>query len=373
MIETPPPRTPPPQTPPPARGLLAGAVVFVATLILLFGLSGLVGTRTGGGVASASSIATALRSIPSSAIGSLPAGSGALSSAAVSPSASAAGGSPAPALSPSVRLSASPSGDPVLVGAGDIADCGLPDDSATAALIKGIPGTVFTAGDDAYPDGTAAQFTDCYGPTWGRFLDRTRPAAGNHDWVTKGLAGYLGYFGSAGAPDGKSWYSYDLGTWHVIVLDSDCSFVGGCGADSVQGRWLASDLAASKAQCTLAIWHHPRFSSGVHGNDTDVAPFWRALYAAGADLVINGHDHDYERFGLQDPNGRSDGARGIREFVVGTGGAALRVFPTTQPNSQLRAAVSHGVIQLVLHADSYDWRFIPTTGNLTDSGSGPCH
>ncbi len=170
---------------------------------------------------------------------------------------------------------ASSSAEPVLVGAGDIADCALDDDSATADLVATIPGTVFTAGDNAYPNGTADQFRDCYGPTWGRFLDRTRPAAGNHDWETKDLAGYVGYFGTAAEPKGVSWYSYDLGTWHVVVLDSDCSSVGGCGADSVQGRWLTADLAASTARCTLAIWHHPRFSSGEHGNDTDVAPFWQ--------------------------------------------------------------------------------------------------
>ena len=159
----------------------------------------------------------------------------------------------------------------------------------------------------------------------------------------------------------------------MIVLDSDCSSVGGCGRTSAQGRWLTADLAASKARCTFAIWHHPRFSSGEHGNDTDVAPFWRALYAAGADVVINGHDHDYERFAPQDPNAPTDRARGIREFVVGTGGAALRTFPTTAANSELRASVSHGVIRLVLHPTSYDWSFIPTTGDVTDAGSGPCH
>ena len=263
---------------------------------------------------------------------------------------------------PPAAPTASSSADPVLVGAGDIADCALDDDSATADLVAGIPGTVFTAGDNAYPNGTADQFRDCYGPTWGRFLDRTRPAAGNHDWETKDLAGYVGYFGTAAEPKGVSWYSYDLGTWHVVVLDSDCSSVGGCGADSVQGRWLAADLASSTARCTLAIWHHPRFSSGEHGNDTDVAPFWRALYDAGADVVINGHDHDYERFAPQDPNAHEDRVRGIREFVVGTGGAALRTFPTTAANSELRAAVAHGVIRLVLHPSSYEWSFIPTTG-----------
>jgi hypothetical protein len=319
-------------------------VGFAATLILLFGLASVL-RPSGGGTATASSSA---RSSPT-------------------PTAS---GQAVRSAAPSVG---SPSGDPVLVGAGDIADCSLDDDSATAALIDGIPGTVFTAGDNAYGDGTAAQFTDCYGPTWGRFLDRTRPAAGNHDWNTRDLAGYLGYFGAAAVPNGSSWYSYDLGTWHVVVLDSDCSSVGGCAPDSVQGKWLTADLAGSTARCTLAIWHHPRFSSGEHGNDTEVAPFWQTLYDAGADVVINGHDHDYERFAPQDPAAQLDRDRGLREFVVGTGGAALRAFPTTAANSELRAAVAHGVIRLVLHPTSYEWRFISTTGAFSDTGSGSCH
>jgi len=320
---------------------------FVATLILLFGLVSLV------------------RPSPVGNATPTPGSGGA--------AASGAGASGAPSVpGPSVP-GPSASGDPVLVGAGDIADCDLDDDSATAALVEAIPGTVFTAGDNAYPDGTAEQFKDCYGPTWGRFLDRTRPAPGNHDQNTQDLAGYLGYFGAAAAPDGKTWYSYDLGTWHVIVVDSSCDGVGGCGPGSEQGRWLATDLAASTARCTVAIWHHPRFSSGEHGDDPSVAPMWQALYTAGADLVINGHDHDYERFAAQDPDGRADGSRGIREFVVGTGGAALRPFSTIAANSELRAAVTHGVLRLVLHPTSYDWTFVPTIGEFGDSGSGPCH
>ena len=269
--------------------------------------------------------------------------------------------------------SADPSADPVLVGAGDIADCGLDDDAATASLLDGIDGTVFTAGDNAYPDGTSEQFRTCYGSTWGRQLARTRPAPGNHDWDTRDLAGYLGYFGAAAAPAGKSWYSYDLGAWHVIVLDSDCTSVGGCGPATDQGRWLATDLAASTAGCTLAIWHHPRFSSGEHGNDPSVAPFWTALYDAGADVVVNGHDHDYERFAAQDPDGRPDAARGLREFVVGTGGAALRSFPNPAANSERRNNTDHGVIRFVLHPTSYDWTFLPTSGGSADSGNAACH
>ena len=336
------------------RNVMVGAVAFAATLTLLFGFATLVWQSGGGRPASIASTPSLRPATPAPSPLSSP-----------SPSATASeAGSPSATASP----------DPVLVGAGDIADCGLDDDSATAKLIESIPGAaVFTAGDNAYENGSADDFRKCYDPTWGAFLDRTRPAAGNHDWQTKEAAGYLGYFGTVAAPDGKTWYSYDLGTWHIVVLDSDCGSVGGCGADSAQGRWLSADLAASRAQCTLAIWHHPRFSSGVHGDDGDVAPFWQTLYEAGADVVINGHDHDYERFAPQDPNGHADGARGIREFVVGTGGAAFRPFLVSKPNSQLRSTVAHGVIRLTLHRSSYDWTFIPTTGDVSDSGSAPCH
>jgi hypothetical protein len=350
-----------------ARNVAVGAVAFVATLILLFGFATLILQSREGGVA----VASASPSTPPSPLSTPP--------PSASPAASAAVPSGAPSVSPGPSTSPaeptpSSSADPILVGAGDIADCGLDDDTATAKLIEGLPAAaVFTAGDNVYPDGTAEQYRDCYDPTWGQFRDRTRPAPGNHDSNTKDLAGYVAYFGAAAEPNGTSWYSYDLGTWHIVVLDSDCAVVGGCGTDSDQGRWLTADLAASNASCTLAIWHHPRFSSGEHGNDTSVAPFWQTLFDAGADVVINGHDHDYERFAPQDPDGQEDRARGIREFVVGTGGAALRTFPTPRANSELRVATTHGVIELVLQKSSYRWTFRPTTGDLTDAGSAPCH
>jgi hypothetical protein len=345
----------------PARTVAVGAVAFVATLILLFGFATLILQSRESGTAVASS--TPSERPPT------PAPSPTASSA--EPSVDTSAGAPSPSPVPPAPSS---SADPILVGAGDIADCDLDDDTATAKLIEGIPAAaVFTAGDNVYPNGTAEQYHDCYDPTWGQFRDRTRPAPGNHDTNTKDLAGYVAYFGAAAEPNGTSWYSYDLGTWHIVVLDSDCAAVGGCGADSVQGLWLTADLAASNAECTLAIWHHPRFSSGEHGNDVSVAPFWQALYDAGADVVINGHDHDYERFAPQDPNGNQDRVRGIREFVVGTGGAALRTFPRAQPNSELRFATSHGVIELVLHEKSYEWAFLPTTGDVSDSGKAPCH
>ena len=342
------------------RQAALGAVGFVATLVLLFGLSSLAGrTASDGSVAGS----------PSSAV----AGSRAPGSSATPLAIASAASSAIPTVASTIPPGPSPSGDPVLVGAGDIAVCGLDGDQATADLIDGIPGTVFTAGDNAYESGSAAEFRACYEPTWGRFLARTRPAPGNHDHNTKDLAGYLGYYGTAAAPDGASWYSFDLGAWHVVVLDSSCGDVGGCEPGSAQGAWLAADLAASAASCTLAIWHHPRFSSGYHGNDPGVEPFWQALYDANADVVVNGHDHDYERFAPQDPAGKADASRGLREFVVGTGGAALREFVEIKANSVVRASGAHGVIRFVLRPAGYEWRFISTTGEFSDIGSGTCH
>lgn len=335
-------------------------IAFGATLALLFGLGSLIGTSpTGSTVPSVSGASGAGGSTTSASTSSATTPSGGPSNRIATPAASEPGSTAGP--------------DAVLVGAGDIADCGSADDSATAELVTGIPGTVFTAGDNAYPAGSSAQFTDCYDPTWGRFRDRTRPAPGNHDHLTPGLAGYLGYFGTAAAPDDTTWYSYELGAWHIIVLDSSCAVVGGCGPDSVQGRWLAGDLAATDADCTLAIWHHPRWSSGKHGNEVTVDPFWRALYDAGADVIVNGHDHDYERFKAQDANGHADPARGLREFVVGTGGAESRPFATTAANSELRVAGVPGVIRFDLRPSGYGWQFLSTTGEVSDSGTGTCH
>jgi len=261
-------------------------------------------------------------------------------------------------------------GDPVLVGAGDIAVCGGSGDSQTAALLARIPGTVFTAGDNAYPDGTLANYQDCYDPTWGIAFGRTRPSLGNHEYATSGAAGYFGYFGARGGPAGKGYYAYNLGTWRIYVLNSNCSKVGGCGATSPEVRWLKSDLAAHPRRCILAYWHHPLFSSGYHGNNSAVRPFWDALYAARADVVVNGHDHDYERFARQAPGG-SRTTHGIIEFVVGTGGAERRPFSTIRAHSVVRNATTFGVLKLTLHAGSFDWQFVPEEGQtFTDTGAG---
>ena len=265
----------------------------------------------------------------------------------------------------------------VLVGAGDIASCDdLTGAQATAKLIDTIPGTVFAAGDLAYPDGSDEQFANCYGPTWGHFKDRTRPAPGNHEYRSGGASGYSRYFGAAAGDPQKGYYSYELGDWHIIALNSECYAVGGCEAGSPQEQWLRQDLAAHPTKCTLAYWHKPLFSSGAeHGNDPEVKPLWDALYAANADVVIGGHDHHYERFAPQDPSGKPDPHRGIREFVVGTGGKnSHRKLASPQPNSEVRQADTYGVLKLTLHSTSYDWAFVPESGKtFADSGSGTCH
>jgi hypothetical protein len=262
---------------------------------------------------------------------------------------------------------------PVLVGAGDIAGCTQQVDEATAQLLDGIAGTVFTSGDNVYPDGTATQFLNCYDPTWGRHKARTRPASGNHDYHTTGASGYFNYFGAAAGDPSKGYYSYDLAGWHIIVLNSECSQVGGCTRTSPQGQWLQADLAAHPVACTLAYWHKPLFSSGgTHGGNSAGQDFWRLLYEAGADVVLNGHEHSYERFGKQDPTGAADEG-GIREFVVGTGGAGLYPFAAPQPNSEARNDTSPGVLKLTLSASSYEWEFIPIAGKtFSDSGSDTC-
>ena len=258
----------------------------------------------------------------------------------------------------------------VLVGASDIASCSYNGDEATAKLLDDIPGTVFTAGDNAYQNATADDFANCYEPAWGRHKARTRPAPGNHEYYTVGATGYFGYFGSAAGDPTKGYYSYDLGSWHIIVLNSNLAMNAGSPMDT----WLRADLAANPARCTLAIWHHPRFSSGPHGTSTMVQPLWQALYDAGADVVVVGHDHLYERFAPQAADGQVDLARGIRQFVVGTGGAGLYAVSVPAPNSEVRNTSTRGVIKFTLYSDRYEWKFVPVKGaGFTDSGSASCH
>jgi hypothetical protein len=267
------------------------------------------------------------------------------------------------------------SGDPVLVGAGDIAYCGNDNDEATAELLDNMPGTVVTLGDNAYDSGSLSQYTDCYGPTWGRHKARTTPVPGNHDYVTASATGYFNYFGAAAGDPTEGYYDYTLGAWHVIVLNSNCNAIGGCAAGSPQELWLRNVLAKSTAQCTVALWHHPRFSSGTtHGSNAAMQPFWQALYDYGADVVLNGHEHLYERFGMQRPDGTADAVYGLREITVGTGGrSSYAVSTTPAPNSDVRGR-PFGVLKMILHDDSYSWEFTPVAGQtFTDSGTSACH
>jgi hypothetical protein len=264
----------------------------------------------------------------------------------------------------------------VLVGAGDIANCEINGGSgavATAHLIDGIPGTVFTVGDHAYPSGTARQFQDCYDPRWGRHKARTRPAPGNHDYLTDNARPYFDYFGDSAGPDRRGYYSYTLGAWHIISLNS---FIA-ADRPSPQIEWLRKDLSENRSACTLAYWHIPVFSSGPHGREAQTTGHmletWRVLYEFGADVVINGHDHDYERFAPQDPKGKADPKKGIREFVVGTGGGGLYEFRQIRPNSEARDNRSYGVLKLTLRATDYTWEFVPGAGEqFRDSGTSSC-
>ena len=271
--------------------------------------------------------------------------------------------------------SASTSADPVLVGAGDIGYCGSAGDEATAALLDGIEGSVFTAGDNAYESGTTTEFANCYEPSWGRHKARTRPAPGNHDYKTAGATDYFQYFGALAGDSSRGYYAYDLGTWRIYSLNSNCSKIGGCAVGSPQEQWLRADLAANPRQCVAAYWHHPRFSSGLtHGDNTAVAPLYQALYDHHADLVVAGHEHNYERFAPQRPDGTRDDALGIRQIVAGTGGKSHYGFGTIKANSEVRNSDTYGVLKLTLHATAYEWHFVPEAGRtFTDAGSQACH
>ncbi len=261
-----------------------------------------------------------------------------------------------------------------IYAAGDIASCDNDNDQHTADILKATNGQILTLGDSVYDAGRVSEFTNCFHPTWGAFKERIKPAVGNHEYITSGASGYFNYFGSNAGELGKGYYSFDYGQWHLIALNSNCSIVN-CGAGSAQAAWLSSDLSAHKNSCTLAYMHHPRFSSGLeHGNDSAVEPLWQLLYDNDADVVLAGHEHNYERFSPQTPSGTSDTAKGIREFVVGTGGRSLYGFGITKANSQIRDNTSYGVLKMTLLPSSYYWEFLPAAGySFTDSGSDSCH
>jgi len=259
----------------------------------------------------------------------------------------------------------------VLVGAAEVTRCDNTNDEATALLLDDVAGTVFTAGDNIRASGSLTDFTDCYRPSWGRHKARTRPAAGAYEYQTAGATGYFDYFGAAAGERDKGYYSYELGDWHVVVLNSNIDMAVG----SVQEQWLRADLAASAKRCTLAYWNHPRFSSYSTLVRSSVKPLWDALYAAGAELVLNGHYRLYERFAPQTPDGLADPQAGIRQITVGTGGIGVDAFGTTvAPNSDVRGSGTYGVLKLTLTSTGYSWQFVPVPGGtLSDSGSGSCH
>jgi hypothetical protein len=253
----------------------------------------------------------------------------------------------------------------ILVGAGDIANCNRTQDEQTAQLLDNIAGTVFTAGDNAYIDGSYTEYLNCYEPTWGRHKSRTKPSPGNHDYLTSGAAGYFQYFNNV-----PSFYAYNLGSWRIYALNSEISV----SATSAQVTWLQDDLTTNPSQCVLAYWHKPRWSSGAnHGDSSAMQNLWQVLYNAGAELVINGHEHNYERFAEMNASG-APVSQGLRQIVAGTGGAGLYPFGSPLPASQVRNNTAYGVLKLTLQSGSYDWEFVPVAGStFTDSGSSNCH
>lgn len=267
----------------------------------------------------------------------------------------------------------------VLVGAGDIASCQQPEGArATAKLLEQIPGTIFAAGDLAYERGSTAEFQNCYGATWGEFKARTKPTLGNHEYAEPTASAYFKYWGAEAGPAGKGYYSFDLGSWHIVALNTNCNAkdLGGCAKGSPQEEWLRKDLSEHPDSCVLAYGHHALFSSGVfrsHSVHTELKDIWQDLYAAHTALVLSGHEHSYERFAPQDPDGHADPVNGIRQIVVGTGGRSHDPLGFALANSEARNTNTYGVIKLTLTPGHYTWQFIPEAGKtFTDSGSGLC-
>ncbi len=286
------------------------------------------------------------------------------------------------ATSAATAVVTDPPPSPVIAAAGDIACNSSTAGSTTCRhrftsdlLVNQGLSAVLPLGDIQYNNGELANFNAYYNPTWGRVKDITYPAPGNHEYYTAGATGYYSYFGARAGDPSKGYYSYDIGNWHMIALNSNCSAIGGCGTTSAQTQWLRNDLAAHPTACTLAYWHHPRFNSGAeYGNNSTYQPFWQALYDYDAEIVLGGHEHVYERFAPQTPTGAADPAGGIRHFTVGTGGRSHYGFGSTAANSQVRHSGTFGVLKLTLHPGSYDWQFVPEAGKtFTDTGSYACH
>lgn len=289
----------------------------------------------------------------------------------------AACGSDGPPIAPAptpVGLPLAPEPPPVVVpdatvlAAGDIGMCGVPEVESTARVVDGLPGTILALGDLAYPAGSDRDFATCYDPSWGRHRARTKATPGNHEYQTPGGSGFYNYFGQNAGPSGRGYYSFREGSWLVIALNSNVP----AGADSPQANWLRTTLAQEPAPCTLAYWHHPLFSSGPNGDNAGMRDAWRMLQAAGADVVLVGHDHFYERFAPQDASGMADPVNGMRQFTVGTGGAHLYAPVRIKPNSE-SVGTDHGVLRLTLKSGRYDWRFEPIAGKtFRDAGSASC-
>jgi hypothetical protein len=274
-----------------------------------------------------------------------------------------------PSLEPSLHLPAE-----TILAAGNIASCGSPNDEETASLLDSLPGTVFAVGDNAFPDGSAQAYTNCYAPSWGRHLDRTYAVLGNREYASGASTPVFDYFGDRVGPRGLGYYSLNLGNWHIIVLNvSDSSaFVAG----SAQSKWLERDLAAHRKLCTLAMWHKPRFfSSNIPGwtSNASMTGLWNQLYAGGVDMVLNGQQHQYERLRPMTPTGAPNNARGIRQFNVGTGGESSEMPIAIAAGSEALSD-AFGVLRLILDDGTYTWEFVPTVpGQFTDAGSGTCH
>lgn len=259
--------------------------------------------------------------------------------------------------------------DPSILLAGDVGQCDSPGATLTGALVRTLPYPVLALGDLAYPNGTADEYARCYAPHWGAFKDRTFPAPGNHDYRTPGAAGYFGYFGARAGDPSKGYYSFDVGAWHIVALNSNRELEPG----SPQLQWLADDLQQHKQRCVLAVWHHPRYSSGPHGSDPRTQALWAALFHHHVSVVVTGHDHDYERFAPLNAHGAPDPVRGIRSFVAGMGGAHLYDLRQREPASEAWHNASFGVLKLTLHPTGYDWEFLsatPTT--FQDRGHADC-
>jgi 3',5'-cyclic AMP phosphodiesterase CpdA len=298
----------------------------------------------------------------------------------------ACSGGPAPTPSPSPLPSADPPRLPTVAAAGDIV-C-APDSRdpcrhlQTLEVVESLdPDLVLPLGDNQYESGTTNEYAVMYNLSWGRLRAKSRPVPGNHEYQDEEARGYYNYFNGAGAYTGvagdrdKGYYSFDFGDWHFVALNSNCHHIrGGCGRGGFQERWLREDLQRNQRPCTLAYAHHPRFSSGINGSSAELAPLWQTLYEFGADVVLAGHDHHYERFAPQRPDGTSDPERGLRQFVVGTGGRSITPFRTILPNSEAQDTTSFGVLVLRLGPLGYQWRFLATPGMpLADSGTGTCH